>query len=172
MKRTLVTILITGMLSVSCAPKTPTSGTDDFLKANIEQSKTSFKKVYGGDLNETDVKVVTVQELNQWIKDGPWASRELPCELKEILSGGGVTDPSPIALDVSGSAPAGASRLLYVPIHSKVTCPSAKSDFFLDDVTACTEDKKVMVCNGGIGGSCTCSCIFVCDAAPTDCNLC
>ena len=171
MLRRFLTIVAIAVVSASCAPKSGTPTAEEFKSANIEQSKASFKKMYQADLNASDVKVVSAKELGTWLKDGPWATRELPCEIQEILKDPGNVDPSPIALDVSSSSQQG-GRLLYVPIRTKTSCDSPKSDFFLDDVAACEEKDKVMVCNGGIGGTCTCSCIFVCGATATDCNLC
>lgn len=172
MLRTFAALAVAVLITVACTPKGDSDTTaDDFRKATIEQAKASFKKVYQSDLKEGDVKVVTAGELKTWLEETPWSARPLPCEIEQILEDPGNVDPSPIALDVSSSSTQG-WRLLYVPIRSKVGCSDPKSDFFLDDTAACEESDKVMVCNGGIGGSCTCSCIFVCDAAPTDCELC
>ena len=94
--------------------------------------------MFKGDLNEASVKVLSAQEVDTWIKDSPWKTRDLPCEIKNILAPGNV-DPSPVALDISGSAPKAGTRLVYIPVRSKVDCPSPKSDFFLDDVAGMQE---------------------------------
>jgi hypothetical protein len=176
MKNRFVTLAAAFLVLASCKPAAEAppkaSKADEFKKATLAQAKASFNKMFKGDLNEGSVKVMTAQDLDKWIKGGPWGTRELPCEIKDILAGAdrGNVDPSPIALDVSGSAPKAGTHLVYIPVRSKVNCSSPKSDFFLDDVAECKNEEKVMVCKGGIGTTCTCSCIFVCNAAETLCN--
>lgn len=177
MKNRFVTLAAAFLVLSSCKPAAeappkadkPPSKADEFKKATIAQAKASFSKMFKGELNEGSVKVMSAQELDKWIKDGPWKTRDLPCEIKNILVPGNV-DPSPIALDVSGSAPTAGTHLVYIPVRSKVNCSLPKSDFFLDDVAGCKNEEKVMVCKGGIGTTCTCSCTFACNAAETLCN--
>lgn len=147
----------------------PPSKADDFKNATMAQAKDSFKKMFGAELNEGSVKVLSAQDVDKWIQGSPLKTRALPCEIKGLFPPGNV-DPSPVALDVSGSAPKAGTRLVYIPVRGKVDCPSPKSDFFLDDVADCDNTAKIMVCKGGIGTTCTCSCVFRCNATETLCN--
>lgn len=139
-----------------------------FKQATIAECQTAFKKFYATEFDAEDVKVVHSNDVIDWIDDGPWKDRELPCEITDILNRDkGNVDPSPIALDVSGSAPEKGTSMIYIPIRSEVNCESPKTGFFLDDTKGC---EKVMVCDGEVGKKCTCSCTFACNATETLCK--
>ena len=143
-----------------------------FKNATLSQCEDAFKKFYATDFNAADVKVINSNEVTDWISKSPWKDKTLPCEIQDVLTRDkGNTNPSPVALDVSGSAPEKGVSMIYFPITSKVSCESPKSGFFLDDA-AKSDCQQVMVCNGEVGGNCTCTCVFPCTGTETLCKQC
>jgi hypothetical protein len=181
MKNRFVALAAALLVLSSCKPAAeappkadqPPSKADAFRKSTIAEVKGPLGKLYNAALNEDSVKVLTAPELDKWIKGGPWKDRTLPCEIQAVLSRPGAVDPSPIALDVSGSAQKPGTGLIYVPIPRDVNCDSPKNGFFLDDLKDCPDSEKNLVCNGQgpKGDACRCFCAFGC-AQTTACDAC
>lgn len=181
MKNRFVALAAAFLVLSSCKPTTeappkvdkPPSKADAFRKSTIADCKQALGKLYKADLNEGNVKVMSAQDVDKWIKDGPWKDRTLPCEIQAVIAGGGGVDPSPVALDVSGSAPKAGTSLIYIPIPPGVSCVSPKNGFFLDDLKGCPDTEKNLVCNGKgpKGDACRCFCAFGC-AQTTNCGDC
>ena|SRR5688572_6109785 len=173
MKSRTIPIFIAAVVLLSCNPKS--NVLEDFKKSAMVEGRDAFKRLYNASLDEASVKVMTLADLDKWIASGPYKDGGLPCEINEVIQNArrGNVDPSPIALDVSGSSPDKAQTLVYIPIRDKVSCPSPKAGFFVGS-KGCG-DKAVLVCNGrkGAGGAdrCpSCQCVLACDAVATDCD--
>jgi hypothetical protein len=149
----------------------PPSKADAFRKASLPDAKEALGKLYKADLDEKSVKVVSASDLETWVKSGPWKDRALPCEIQAVLGAPRGGDPSPVALDLSGSKPG--TSLMYVPVPAGVNCPAPKSGYVLDDMKGCPDSEKNLVCNGKgpKGDACRCFCAFGC-AQTTNCDAC
>ena len=154
----------------SCRPASNRTALDEKFKTEvIERSRQDVKKLLNAELDASSVKVVNTREFSDWVASGPWKNRELPCEIKDVITQDrGNIDPSPIALDVSGSFKGKGTRVMYVPVRSKVNCASPRNSFVMDD----DDCNQVMVCAGEVGFGCTCDCYFPCDATEKLCGVC
>lgn len=166
--RILLLPLISLLILVSGCIHENKEADEAFKQATLKECEEAFKKFYAAEFDADDVKVINSKEVIDWIDNTPWKDKELPCEIREVLiRDKGNVDPSPIALDVSGSVPEKGTSMIYIPIRSEVNCESPKTGFFLDD--AGKDCEMGMECNGSIGKNCQCICIMKCNAAPAVC---
>jgi hypothetical protein len=149
----------------------PVSKADTFRIASLPDAREALRSLYKSDLDEKSVKVLTASDLATWVKSGPWKDRALPCEIQTVLGAPPAGDPSPVALDISGSKPG--TGLIYVPVPAGVNCPTPRSGYILDDLKGCPDSEKNLVCNGKgpKGSDCRCFCAFGC-AQTTNCDAC
>jgi len=148
------------------------------LKA-ISKGQSAFKQFFGGEMTVDNTKVVSAQEFRDWWKEN---SKQLPtdiCDINFVLNGG-VTDPSPIALDVSGAMKTKShSKMMYIMFPEVVPCKNTLAGFFATPLE-CDDEPPATRCNGGIADgmdstqTCvkTCVCYEVCGQSDADCTEC
>jgi len=169
----LVTVAFNGCKSASKSDKS-------FQLKAISKGQSAFHQFFGGEMTVENTKVVNAKEFRNW-----WSgnAKGLPaniCDINFILNGG-VTDPSPIALDVTDAMktkPEG--REMFILFPAAVPCKEGTIAGYFATPLECDDEPPATRCNGGIADgmdstqTCvkTCICYEVCGASDADCTEC
>jgi len=183
MRRLTLSSALTLLLLAACGTggqTPPSSGDDAFVRAHFEECREAYRLSYGRDIKVGEVRSVMPRDVASVVSKMSWGERSVPCQLSgPVIDRPGVTDPSPIALEVLTSMPKGTTRMLFVPLgEDSSNCKTRGGGILIPYEPDSVCDEFFVDCTGVIGSgerNCphTCVCKVECgQGAGRDCEEC
>jgi len=179
MKPTILALLV--MLNCACSPsgkQLAGNKNEQFMKEHFQVCKRAYERAFHKELQPDQVRVIAPKEFVAFLKDRGWGKSGTPCEVSYAIGIGnrpGVTDPSPIAMEISfPSDPAEGS--VFLPANPLSNCKGNRG--FIIPAAGCSRgwDDVEVQCDGQTSDekSCAdpCICRPVCGEGNDNCTPC
>ena len=178
MKATTISALVIIMCACSPAGKQIAGNkNEEFIKQHFQSCKRAYERAFHKEVRPDQVRAMEPKEFVAFVKDRGWGKSGIPCEISGAIDIGnrpGVTDPSPIAMEVFPADPG--ERSVFLPTNVSSSCKGKRG--FIIPAAGCSHgwDDVEIQCDGQTSDekSCTdpCICRAVCGEGNDNCTPC